>query len=204
VADAGFSVSSGDFVATGTLCGVQPQCSAIEHFAPGVRRGTLIELSGVAGQTVQLESAAQSGASVYLAGWTTDGEHPYLAKFSAGAGIEELEVGSDVDPIQRIAVSTDGSLWVKASRRDNPVNFDGDGLWRRSPDGKWQRLRLEPRVPGKPDWTSNGCGYGLFSLAGDAWLQACYVRQGQGHERYPSINLLYRSRETPDVSALSR
>jgi hypothetical protein len=203
-AEAVFSLSNGDLVVTGTLCDARPARYALEHFAPGERRGTLIEIRAAQGLRVRLKSVAQSGASVYLAGSTAEGERPYLARFSPGTRIEELEVSPAVDPIERIAVSGDGSIWVKAPRRDEKVDFDDRGLWRRSPDGKWQRIVIEPNVPGKPDWSINICGYGLFSLAGDAWLEACYVRQGKEHEKEPSIGLLYRSRETPDASALTR
>jgi hypothetical protein len=200
-AEAGFSMANGDFVAMGTLCGSQPARFALEHFAAAARRGRLFEITAPAGQKVRLQSGAASDKSLFLAG-SLDEERPYLARFSGEKGLESLEVPAGVDPIQTIAVSGDGSLWVKAPPRAKKIIFDDDGLWRRSSNGRWQRLTIEPRVPGKPEWSINICGFGLFSLAKDAWLEACYVRQGKGHENEPWIGLLYRSRETSDASAV--
>jgi hypothetical protein len=202
LAESCWPLSGGGLVVIGAACGAARGASrqAVEYFAPNARVGVPVELPRH--DEMVVSSVSRGGAHVYLAGRFGAKWSALLLNISEQGRVEELEVPAYVDAIERVAADEDGSVWVRAPLRERKLNFDGDGLWRRSPLGSWTPVAVESRMPGRPEWSVNIFGYGLFSAAGNVWLEASYLNQRAAKGEESGTTFLYRNRETLAAGSL--
>jgi hypothetical protein len=199
------TLSNGDLVVIGALCGVTPERPAIEHFTQGAVQGDTYPLPIPAGETsVRVRTFDSWDNEVYLAGSREAPLRGYVAAFSPNEGVRIIDVPGELASVDKVVASRDGSLWFGAAPvKEGVVDQDPQaGLWRRRTSGEWQRLTLDFRLADDKRSWQLAPSIGLFGTPGDAWFNATYLSGDEKSARTERRHVLSRSQPSPKVLKL--